>query len=220
LVVGLPIGQWKEKKDKFAEEIMKYNLSEVIYMNHKLKPNIKEVTVFTQGVFYNIGLSDGEYISLDIGSYTINAELIEIINGIPHIIKFDTWFDGILTLYRDVIAEVNRRFDLTLDVQYAEKILTNGLSINGQKEDISFLKYIIQGYLDNIFSKIKPNYPNYATILMVLCGGGSILLNNIINKFFPNTMLLPDSQFVNATSYYNFGLQKYGNLLERRRIYA
>jgi hypothetical protein len=220
LVVGLPIIQYKEKKDKLVESIMKYNESEVIYMNHSFKPNIKDVTVFMQGIPYGIGLSDGEYIGIDIGSYTINVSSIEIINGIPHIIKFDTWFDGILTLYRDIITEVNRRFDLTLELQYAEKILSKGLMINGQKEDISFLKLIIQGYLDNIFSKLKPNYPNYATTLMLLSGGGSILLNNIISKFYTNIMLLPDSQFVNATSYYNFGLQKYGDLLERRRIYA
>lgn len=221
VVVGLPIAQYLTKKDKFANVIMQYNKLDVIYQNEIFKPNIKDVSVFAQGVgaLFNIGLPDGTYISFDIGSYTINVVLVELIKGCPHIKKHDTWFDGIMTLFNKIITDVNLRYDLTLDIEFAESILTSGLTVYGEKQDLGFLKPIMKDYLENILSKFKPNYP-YATTLIVLSGGGSNLLGNIFANCFPNSMLLPDAQFANAIGYYNFGLQKYGYLLDGRCINA
>lgn len=220
IVGGLPIAQYKEHKGKFRDAIMRYNNSEVIYDNKLFKPHIREVDIFAQGVgaLFNIGLPDGEYISFDVGSYTINVILIEIINGMPHIIKFDTWYDGILTLYSKIIFEVNRKFNVTLDIDYAEKIISRGrLVVNGENKNLDFIKLIMSDYLDNILTKFKPNYP-YSTETIVFSGGGSNLLSDMFR--FDNSIILPDSQFANATGYYNFGIQKYGNLVERGYKYA
>lgn len=215
LVVGLPISQYKGMKDKFAEEIMNYNNYEVTYNDFTFRPKIKDVSVFAQGagVLFNTGVVDDEYIVFDVGSYTINVVLIELINGIPHIIKYDTWFDGILTLYEEIISETNRMFDLTLGVEYAEKIITKGeLYVRGDKVDLTYVKLIMKDYLERIFAKFKTNYP-YATTNILFCGGGSILLNNILLNEFSNSLVIPDSQFANAIGYYNFGIQKYSKLL-------
>lgn len=221
IVVGLPIAQYLTKKDKFNNAILQYNKRDVIYQGESIPINIKDVSVFAQGVgaLFNIGLPDGMYISFDIGSYTINVVLVEIIKGCPHIQKYDTWYDGIMTLFNKLITEVNLRYDLTLDVEYAETILTNGLTVYGEKQDLAFLKPIMSGYLDNILSKFKPNYP-YATTLIALSGGGTNLLGNIFANCFPNSMALPNPQFANAQGYYNFGLQKYEHLLEGRCKFA
>lgn len=217
LVVGLPITQYIDKKDKFAETIMQYNKREVIYNDKLFKPNIRDVTVFSQGVgaIYNAGLSDGLYISFDIGSYTINVILVEIIDACPYIKKYDTWYNGILTLFNKVITEVNKRYDLSLDIESAENILTKGLNVYGERQNIDFIKPILVDYLENIFTKFKPNYP-YATTPIVLSGGGANLLGNIFVRYFNNSMVIPDAQFANAIGYYKFGLQKYGYYLERR----
>lgn len=217
LVVGLPVMQYLDKKDKFANIIMQYNKCEVEYQDKIFKPNIKDVTTFAQGVgaIYNTGLSDNQYISFDIGSYTINVILVEIVNACPQIIKYDTWFDGIMTLFNKVIAEVNKRYDLTLDIESAENIITKGLNVYGEKQNTDFLKPILRDYLENIFSKFRPNYP-YATTPIILSGGGSNLLGGIFGNYFNNSLVLPDAQFANAIGYYKFGLQKYGRLLDRR----
>lgn len=221
LTVGLPITQYLTKKDKFAESIMQYNNCSVIYQNYQYKPNIKEVNVFAQGVgaLFGIGLDDGRYVSFDIGSYTINVVLVQIKNGIPHIIKYDTWFEGILTLYNKIITTINRKFDVTLSIDYAEEILTRGLNVRGEDQNLDFIKPIIRDYLENVFAKFKPNYP-FDICPILFCGGGSVFLSYILGNCFNNSMVLPDAQFANAIGYYNFGLQKYANLLEGRHKYA
>lgn len=217
LVVGLPIGQYKTLKDKFRDMVIGYNRSEVIYKDKPVTIQIDDVTVFAQGagVLFDYSIPDGQYIIFDVGSYTINVVLIELINKIPHIIKYDTWYDGVLTLYGKMIHEINRRYNLTLDIPDAESILKYGLSVNGEKQDTKFINIIKQDYLDNIFTKFKLNYP-YATTPIISCGGGGEMLLKMIENQFRNTILIPDSQFANAIGYYKFGLQKYGNLAERR----
>lgn len=222
LVVGLPITQYLTKKDKFAETIMQYNSCKVEYKDRIFTPNIKHVSVFAQGVgaLFNIGLDDGKYICFDIGSYTINVVLVQIKNGIPHIIKYDTWFDGILTLYNKIIKEVFDKCDnAIITTEDVEDVLTNGLNVKGEQIELTFLKPVIRDYLENIFAKFKPNYP-FSIYPILFVGGGSVFLNNILASCFPNSMILPNAQFANAQGYYNFGLQKYGYLLEGRCMNA
>jgi plasmid segregation protein ParM len=217
LVVGLPIGQYKMNKDKFRDMVLSYNNSEVIYHQKQMNVKIKDVTVFAQGagVLFDYDIPDGLYCVLDVGSYTINVVLVELINKIPHIIQYDTWYDGILTLYGKVIHEVNRRFNTTLDLMRAEHILSYGLSVNGEKQDIKFIDTIKQDYLDNILTKFKLRY-DYSTTPILICGGGGSLLQELIEGEFKNSILMPDNQFANAVGYYKFGLQKYSCYAERR----
>jgi plasmid segregation protein ParM len=222
IVAGLPITQYLTTKDKLIDTIMQYNNCVVQYQNHYYKPNIKDVSVFAQGVgaMFGIGLDDGKYICFDIGSYTINVILVQMKNNVPHIIKFDTWFDGILTLYNKIIKEIFDKCDNTIiTIDDVEDILTNGLNVRGEQMNIDFLKPVIRDYLENIFAKFKPNYP-YDIYPILFVGGGSIFLGNILINCFNNSMILPDAQFANANGYYNFGLQKYGYLLEGGCKYA
>jgi plasmid segregation protein ParM len=211
LVVGLPIEQYASYKDKFNQMIMSYNQSEVIFKGKQMNLQIKDITVFAQGagVLFGYDLPDGLYIVLDVGSYTINVVQIELINNIPHIVKFNTWYDGILTLYEKIVSETNRRYNTTLDLMDANRILSNGLNVNGTKVDIKFIDVIKQDYLDNILTKFKFAYPSYITIPILLGGGGGSLLQHMIENEFHNSILIPDSQFANAIGYYKFGLQKY-----------
>jgi len=211
LVVGLPIGQYHSKKDKFQQTVMDYNHSEIVYNDKIVKFNIADVTVFAQGagVLFNYPIPDGCYIIFDVGSYTINVVYVELINGKINIIKFDTWYKGILVLYGNIINSVNQKFDTTLDMMEAESILKSGLNVNGKKQNIDFLNDIKQEYLDSIFNNFKLRY-NYATTPILICGGGGRLLLSMIIDEFNNSILIPNSQFANAIGYYNFGLQKYG----------
>lgn len=220
LVVGLPIIQYKSMKDKLRDSIMQYNGYSIRYQNKEFKAKIKDVTVFAQGVgaLFNIGLEDGEYISLDIGSYTINVVLVEIINGIPHIKKYDTWFIGILTLYNKVIKAVNDAEGVTLDTEDAPRILTKGLLVKGEKRDDGYVKGILEDYLDDVLGRFKQNYPNYSIIPIMLSGGGAIMFSKFFTNRFSNSMMLPNSQFANAIGYGNFAKQKYGYLLEGRCV--
>lgn len=211
LVVGLPIAQFHSKKERFQQTVLSYNECEVVYNNKVINFHISDVTVFAQGagVLFNYPIPDGAYIILDVGSYTINVVLVELKSGIPQILKYDTWYNGILNLYGTIINQVNQKFDTTLDMMEAEHILRNGLYVKGFMQDTSFLEAIKQEYLNDILTKFKLRY-NYATTPILICGGGGSLLQELISNEFYNSILMPNSQFANATGYRNFGLQKYG----------
>jgi len=210
LVVGLPIGQYKLQKDKFIKMIISYNNSEIIFKGSSMNINIKDVTVYPQGAgaLYSMTQVNGDYILFDIGGLTIDVALIEMMFGSPSIQKYDTWYKGIVTQYSSIIEQVNMRYNLTLEPKYAEKILTNGLIIDGEKKDISFIQIILEKYLDDLFTDFRINYPSKTTTIY-LCGGGASLLFDLFKKYFPQTILMQDCQFANATGFYRIGQQKY-----------
>jgi hypothetical protein len=210
IITGLPIIQCKEKKEKFRDTIMSYNGREIIYKGRQINYRIKQVEICPQGaiVACSTNGSTEDRNLIDIGSYTINVASLKYVNGTPRIVKTDTWYSGILTLYKNVIDEVNRRFDTTLEHRDAEKILSKGLCVDGEKQDIEFLKPIIREYLEPILSQYKANY-DYRTVPTLLFGGGANLLYNAFVKSIKGTLLLPDPQFANANSYFQYGVQKF-----------
>lgn len=212
LVLGLPIIQYKEKKEKLRSMVMEYNKCEVVYNAHRVNFRIKDILVCPQGIgaLYTLKNAKNDMILFDIGSYTINVALVEFEDGNPKIKKHDTWYDGVMMLYQNVIDEVNRRYDLTLDARYSEKILTNGeFLLDGVPLDLGFLKPIILEYLEPIFTKFKLKYEEYKAVPTVLIGGGANLLYSPFEKTIKNCMVVPDSQFANVMGYYNYGLQKF-----------
>jgi plasmid segregation protein ParM len=219
LVVGLPIGQYKTQKEKFKEIILNYNNSKIIYHNKQLDIKIKHVTVYPQGaaVIYALNRMYGEYIIFDVGAFTIDVALIEMANGSPTILKYDTWFKGISTLYSVIIDVVNNKYNITLEPQDAEQILVQEyLRVDGENVDISFVDDIINNYLEEIYCLFDKYYKSRTTDIY-LCGGGAEIIYNKFKNNYKQTELVNDPQFANARGYYQIGLQKYYNSLVESR---
>lgn len=211
LVVGLPVGQFKTQKDALRNEILTYNKSEVLYKDRPFKFTIEDVCVFPQGVASLINennLTDGDFILVDIGGLTIDVAYVEFTNGNPTLHKYNTWFDGMQKLYSDIIAAVNNKYNMTLSNDYAEKIFLNGLKVDGEKQDISFLDDIKEEFLLSTIKELNLGYPIRTTPIYVTGGGGKILYSTITNHF-KSTLLLQDPQFSNAMGYHKIGLIKY-----------
>lgn len=210
IVAGLPIVQYKDNKRRFAEEIMSYNDCEVIYKREKLKFKINNVLVYPQGAgaLFTVGES-GNCIIIDIGSFTINIAMFEKDGEFLSLTKTDTIYSGVIHLYDKVIKEVNRKYDLSLNTNYAERILKDGLEIYGMSVDTSFLTEILIDYLKPILNQIKTSYP-YQIMPIYLCGGGGLLLKDILEYNMPNIKLIENSQFANAEGFYRYGISIWG----------
>lgn len=216
LVVGLPIAQFKQQKNKFIDMIMKYNKCEIYYYNQKMNISIKDVTVYPQGAaaLYTLNCMNGDYILFDFGGFTVDIVWIEMNNGIPMIKRYDTWFKGISTLYSKIIEEINLHHNLILKIDNVEKILLNGLKINGEKVDISYINKIFEHFLEELFSEINKIYPIQTTDIY-LHGGSSKILYPLFKKYYPHAVLIEDYQFANALGFYKIGLQKYYRYLAK-----
>lgn len=211
LVVGLPIAQYEANKDKYYDLVMSYNQDEVIYKGKKVNIQIKDVTVFAQGIgaaFY-CQLPDGVYIIIDIGSYTINVVMVELINSEPIILKYNTWYDGVLTFYETISSTIDKLHGTTVDLNDIQMILKYGYCINGNKQSNLLVDSLKKEYIDKILTRLKLNYKSYATTPILLCGGGASLLQKMLEGYLNNAILMSDSQFVNAIGYHNYGVRKY-----------
>lgn len=216
LVVGLPIGQFKYQKDKFKKMIMGYNDCEVVYKGEEFKFSIRDVLVMPQGIGALLSLTDvsGDVIIFDFGGMTIDLAFIEIVYGNPILHKYDTWTQGVQKIYSKIINQVNEKYNTTYDIQYAENILVNGLTVHGEKVGSEFLLPILKQYLEPILKEFQLNYPAMSTQIY-LCGGSAIVFHELFKQYYPSVKLMPNSQFANALGYYKVGCQKFGSLIRR-----
>lgn len=206
IVSGLPISQYKLQKEKLKNFILKLDRSHICVNDiFDRIIRIRDVMIFPQGAaaLYSQSIA-GDALIVDIGGRTIDVALVEMQNGSPKLQQNDTWYNGMLVLYSEIINVVNRKFELTLDPRYAEKILSQGLEIYGVKQNIDFLQPVLQRHFDTMFKQIMLNYPHKTTPIY-LCGGGSKLLYNAFKNRFPNVSIFNDYQFSNAIGYYNIG---------------
>lgn len=210
MVAGLPIGQYEEQKNRLIDSIMSYNKRSIYYDDKPYNFKIHDVIVARQGVSSLYTLKDlfGEYIVIDIGGLTVDPCLAEFTCDGAQLIQYDTWYRGIRTLYSSIIEAVNNRFSLKIDVSYAEKILLNGLNIHEKPQDLTFLKPMLQDYIDMLSEEIKLKYP-YKTVPIYLTGGGAELLYNAFYKRFESVHKINNPQFANAIGYYNMGYFKF-----------
>jgi plasmid segregation protein ParM len=221
LVVGLPISQLKSQKDKFKKMILGYNNCEVIYKDKPFKFQINDVLVMPQGIGALLSLQDvsGNIIIFDFGGMSIDIAYLEIMYGNPILHKYDTWMQGIQKIYSKIINQVNEKYNLAYDIQYAENILVNGLTIYGEKVSNDFLIPTLKQYLNPIIKEFQLNYPSTSTQIY-LCGGSAIIFYELFKQYFPSVKLMPNSQFSNALGYYKVGLQKFGNILNQPQVFC
>ncbi len=205
IVTGLPISQYKNQKDSFKEMINKNRRNHVLINGVEIPITIRNVEIYPQGAgaLYSQCIFD-DAIIIDIGGRTVDIAYFDISEHKRKLVKSNTLFDGMLVLYSKIITQVNNKYELTLPADYAEKILLNGLTVDGEKQDISFLKPTISEHVNRIFEEVRLNYP-HTTTTIYLCGGGSKLLKNAFSKRFKNIVLMDNSQFANAIGFKKVG---------------
>ena len=210
LCVGLPIGQYKAQKELLKQTILSYNKLAICQNNVPYKVCITDVCLAMQGVaaLYTLRELDGMYLVIDIGGYTIDTCLVEYGPGRSEIMRYDTWYKGIRTLYADVVSMVNNHYCVALDNSFGDRILRGQLNINGNKADLSFIKQYLSEYVDNLCDEIKLRYPT-ETANIYLTGGGAGMLETAFTRRLGNVQKIPDAQFANAKGYYIIGRHKF-----------
>ena len=213
LSVGLPVAQYTEQKKRLRDAILGYNECTVYYDNKRVPIKINDVMVSPQGIaaLYSTRTEfSGECIVIDIGGLTIDNSLIEFTQSGSKILVHDTWYNGMRTLYSDIIATVNNQFNLRLENIYAETIIKQGyLKVKGIAYKLDFLKTILQNYIDQLYSEITLKYHTETTPIY-LVGGGAQLLKDPFTRRFGDVTMIGNPQFANAIGYHNIAYMKYG----------
>jgi actin-like ATPase involved in cell morphogenesis len=182
LVTGLPIAQYQQHKDELRERIMACS-AKVGYNGHARDVRIVDCLVRPQGVL-------GNGLSVDIGGRTTDIALV--VNGQLEYAK--TLYEGMILLYSRIMDAINTKYGLTLPDHYAQTILTEGLILKDEKQNIDFVLPILSDYVDRVVDEIVLSS---AVSKAILLGGGAKLLYAAIAKRYPS-ILAAEPQFTNA----------------------
>lgn len=211
VVLGLPINQYRSNKNKMLEIIEENKI-----LNFKLNGLdrcicIEEASIFPEGVatYYSLdiekrkALVDQNLIILDIGGRTTDIALLKA--GKKRSVAKSTSLDvGMINIYNDMINEINSLYTLGLNIEDAEGILKNGLEVDGEKQDTSFIKNIVKNNIEKVFKELNISYPVRTSPLIVTGGGGKSFFKSL-KKRYPTAQLVEDNLFSNAIGYKRVG---------------
>lgn len=206
IIVGLPISQFKRDKDVLKNKILNNNNVEIFFNGKQRKIIIDDADVYCEGLGAVESNFDG--VIVDLGGRSTDIFRVSNFSGRPHIQNPFSEPVGTLNLYSDFIKDINSRYGLNLKASEAERIIKQGLKINGNKVDISKSLVTFKDYVDMIVDKLKVEYP-INTLDLKLIGGGALVLGKNIKKKFNHAEIMDNSIFINADAYKKVGERKW-----------
>lgn len=192
--LGLPLGQYKKEKDNYKNYIMENNVKTFVINGKTRTVRINKVTIFPEGLASVPGGYNG--IIADIGGKTTDICLLEnrkVINPL-------TKPRGILNLYSDIVNIANEKYSLDLHQEEGERILKNGLKIDGEVVDTIFAREVMAEFVDDIVNTLKLNY-SLRTNNLLITGGGAELCNKAFKNRAKQTEKLENAVFSNAQAF-------------------
>ena len=207
VVTGLPIGQYNAQKEQLKAMLLQTPNVNMRIDGTSRVIRILGAEIFPQnaGAFYTIPsnqLEDGLYMIVDWGGRTVDLSLWDVHSGKRKMQHFSTIAQGSLILYRDIIRYINAKFDMSLDVEDAERIIEKRIiDVNGKKEDLGS---VIDGFkadqIETVFKHINLEYPQYKIAKHLACGGAFRMYSHDYKLRMP-VKSIPQSQKANAIGF-------------------
>lgn len=210
LAVGLPLAYYRFQKDELKRRLEKITAHLTIGEGPERYINISRVNVFPQGVGVllspglNIALA-GRIAVIDIGYYTTDYLLFEVINGSPVPIpelcgSIDAGIHlasrGISVKYQEKTSALAPKFLLN-DMILGKDICFNGRKLDLTKEFDVVLKRNAEQITQSVYAIWSQQADNIHQT--VVAGGGSLLLSKYLE--FPNITLPDDPVYANAEGF-------------------
>lgn len=204
IVLGLPAQQYKKNRD---------SLTELINNNRCAKVNDRNIVISNvsvapegAGAYYSLDLDTRELIGnkqliiVDIGGRTTD---IVVLDG-KKIVDVKTIPIGMLNIYQQIVDYVNSKYTENLSLEDGETILKEGLFLDGEPKDNSFIQSILKKNFDSIFKELQLKY-NVNKGYIYLTGGGGIILRRPFQNRLNNLIISKDSVFDNAIGFGKVG---------------
>lgn len=213
VVVGLPIEQYKKNKLVFKELIENNTMKLIEIEGCKKEIVITDIEIAPEcaAAYYNLSKENIDLIGnkplviVDIGGRTTDVCLFSS----KKIEKVKTISVGMLNVYDDVVSHINNEYTISLKLEEAENILKDGLFLDGENKDISFIKPILQRHFNSIYKDLQLNF-ELAKGYVLLTGGGSIKFRQAFKNRLKNVILSDDPIFDNAVGFKILGKKLFG----------
>lgn len=204
IVLGLPVQQYKKNKDTIIELVGSNKCTTI----NKRNIIITDITVAPEGAstYYAMDIElrqmigNKQLIIIDIGGRTTDIVVFE---G-KKIIDVKTIPVGMLNIYQEIIDYVNSEYTESLNLEDGEIILKEGLFLDGELHDISFIKPILERNFNTIFKELQLKY-NVNKGYVYLTGGGSLTLKLAFRNRLKNIVISKNPVFDNAIGFKKVG---------------
>jgi plasmid segregation protein ParM len=204
VVAGLPLSQYKQDKDEFRG-ILSNRINDITINGAGRRIIIDDVAVYPEGVGAIIG-TDFEGIVIDIGGRTTDVCQVTDSDGIKKVHNPHSLPKGTMNLYSDFVKVINARHGLDLLPDDTERILKNGLHIDGHPVDCAYANDVFRQYVDDLMGSLQVEY-SLRTQDVMLVGGGAQLLFKPLSKRIPNARMMDNSIFANAKGFERVGVK-------------
>lgn len=208
VVLGLPIQQYKSNK----KEMIKYiedNRSKEITLNGKTRNiTITDIEIAPEGasVYYNLSsvakndIGNKQLVIVDIGGRTTDVCLFKD----RQIKNYKTIPVGMLNVYNDIVTTVNELYTKSFVLEDGDEIIRDGLFIDGEYKDVSFIKPILKRHFDSIFKDLQLNF-DVSKGYVLLTGGGANIFKNAFKNRLKNLIVSDDNVFDNVKGFKKVG---------------
>lgn len=209
LAVNFPISLFK---DRLLKDMYKYELTNngeliILHVNNQLFSfRITKIMVINEsiGPIYSrireFRMKDS--LVVDVGS--LNVSFCSY-NGVQYDLNSMISLDkGISTLQNKIAEKLTEKFGTYVNSDDALRIMKNGyLVIRGEKQEksIEIIQSLTQEHVQDIFNQAIGKGISFNNREIIFVGGGSTILQNIIQKEFPLATFENDPQFSNCNSF-------------------
>lgn len=214
LVLGLPIQQYKNNKDELIK-LIEDNRAKTVEVNGKKRDIfITDVAIAPEGAsaYYNLSkeckasIEKKQLVIVDIGGRTTDVCLFKD----KKIKQYKTIPGGMLNIYGDIVSTINELYSQNFDLEDGEEVLKEGLFLDGEYKDVSFIKIILKRQFDSIFKELQLNF-NVDKGYVLLTGGGAPTFRKAFSNRLKNLIISSDNVFDNVKGFKRVGEQLWLN---------
>ena len=214
MVLCLPIQQYKNNKAELIK-LVEENKAKTVEVNGKKRDIfITDIAIAPEGAsaYYNLPknlkkeIGKKQLVIVDIGGRTTDVCLFKD----RQIKQYKTIPGGMLNIYNDIVTTVNEVYSQNFDLEDGEEVLKDGLFLDGEYKDVSFIKPILKRQFDSIFKDLQLNF-NVDKGYLLLTGGGASTFKKAFRKRLNNVIVSEDNVFDNVKGFVKVGEQLWLN---------
>lgn len=206
-VVGTPVELFNDKihVEDIKNQILSWGKQKINVNNIEKNVNILDVEIFPEsGIVFadRERFKDEKTLVVDLGGSTVDISLWDGLR----LENFKTYKHGMVSLYEDVIKEINNKKKVNLKPCEARFMIGKDFYIINQvKEDIRFIQPIVELYVNGLVSWINQAFDVDKVNSIQLIGGGAIMLEKLLTDEYRNAKLVKNAGFANANTYKKIG---------------
>ncbi|MDU5720753.1 MAG: ParM/StbA family protein [Clostridium perfringens] len=204
IVLGLPLSQYKEDKAALTNLVLNNNEKSVIINGIQKPLVIKDVEIYPEGV---VTLDDEwEGIVVDIGGRTTDCAMVINERNRRKIINPISLPLGTINFQTDLIKKINNKYSLDLQVNDAERILKNGLILDGEIIKDDSIEDMYNLFVDKLINQLQVEYSLRTNFISLTGGGANLFYNSIRKQIGENSVSLQENSiYANSQAFGELG---------------